>query len=441
VTTVVTPLGSYRNERPYPFCPGCGHSAILDALNEALVRRRADPASVVIVSDIGCSGLSDEYFATSAFHGLHGRSITYATGMKLVRPDLDVIVIMGDGGAGIGGAHLINAARRNIGITLLVMNNLNFGMTGGQHSVTTPTGSFTASTPLGNLERPLDICGTVAVNGAGYVWRGTSFDNDLPDRIAAAMGSDGFALLDIWELCTAYFVRRNQFSRRAIASTLDTLGFATGMIQHRPDIPEYAAAYRAAAAANPPPSAPQPITPTYRASLDRPFTLLLAGAAGGRVRSAGRLLATAAIMSGLYAAQSDDYPVTVRSGHSVTTLSLSPQPVVPAGDEPDAVLLLSQEGAGKLAPLLESLKTPALVLRLPGSATVPTPAKVIILEPPEKPRLSKADRALAGAAAALEILGLFPRQALISAVEAAGRGREQLEIVALGAAMGAAAKA
>ena len=168
----ITPLASYRNDLPYPFCPGCGHSGILDALNAALVRRGTDPAKVVIVSDIGCSGLSDQYFATSAFHGLHGRSITYATGIKLARPDLDVVVAMGDGGTGIGGAHLLNAARRNIGITVLLFNNFNFGMTGGQHSTTTPTGAFTSTTSSGNLERPLDVCATVAVNGAGYVWRG-----------------------------------------------------------------------------------------------------------------------------------------------------------------------------------------------------------------------------------------------------------------------------
>jgi 2-oxoglutarate ferredoxin oxidoreductase subunit beta len=439
--TVITPLASYRTERPYPFCPGCGHSAILDALNHGLVRRGADPASVVIVSDIGCSGLSDEYFATSAFHGLHGRSITYASGIKLARPELDVVVIMGDGGAGIGGAHLISAARRNIGITLLVMNNLNFGMTGGQHSVTTPVGSITASTPLGNLERPLDICATAAVNGAGHVWRGTSFDDDLGDRIADAMDFAGFSLLDIWELCTAYFVRRNQFSRRDIVSTLGELGFATGIIENRPGIPEFAAAHRAAAAASPPPPPPQGVTPVFEASLDRPFTLVLAGAAGGRVRTAARLLATSAILSGLFAAQTDDYPVTVRSGHSVTTLTLSPEPVVLAGaPEPDAILLLSPEGAAKVTPALKRLDASALVLTLPELLAVPTPAKVITLEPPQEPRLSKANRALAGAAAALELLSPFPTEALVAAAGQGAFAQQQLEVVAAGTAMGAAAK-
>ncbi len=152
--TTTAPSG-YRNDRPYPFCPGCGHGPILDALNAALVARDADPARVVIVSDIGCSGLSDQYFDTSAFHGLHGRSITYASGIKLARPDLDVVVVMGDGGTGIGGAHLLSAARRNIGMTVLVFNNLNFGMTGGQHSATTPEGGLTPTTPAeDSIESP-----------------------------------------------------------------------------------------------------------------------------------------------------------------------------------------------------------------------------------------------------------------------------------------------
>ena len=120
-TITITPIATFRTDDPYPFCPGCGHGPILDRLNEAMIKLDLDPARVVIVSDIGCSGLSDQYFNTSAFHGLHGRSITYATGIKLANPDLEVIVIMGDGGTGIGGAHLLSAARRNIGITVIVI--------------------------------------------------------------------------------------------------------------------------------------------------------------------------------------------------------------------------------------------------------------------------------------------------------------------------------
>ncbi|MEN8123386.1 MAG: thiamine pyrophosphate-dependent enzyme [Bacteroidota bacterium] len=147
----MTSLDNYRNALPYSFCYGCTHRLILDALNRALVQHQWDPAQVVIVTDIGCVGLSDQYFVTSAFHGLHGRSLTYATGIKLARPDLHVIVLIGDGGCGIGGTHLLNAARRNIGITCLVFNNLNFGMTGGEHSITSLPGLKTSTTPWGNI--------------------------------------------------------------------------------------------------------------------------------------------------------------------------------------------------------------------------------------------------------------------------------------------------
>ena len=170
---------------PLPFCPGCGHRAILRALDKALVVQQWDRRSVVIVTDIGCVGLSDRYFTTNAFHGLHGRSITYATGIKLANPELHVIVLIGDGGCGIGGNHLINAARRNVGLTVLVANNFNFGMTGGQHSVLTPHQAITSTTRAGNLERPLDLCATVNVCGAGFVARSTTFD---PQTVGSSQG-------------------------------------------------------------------------------------------------------------------------------------------------------------------------------------------------------------------------------------------------------------
>jgi len=439
----LSPRRGYRNELAYPFCPGCGHSSILDALDAALVQRGADPSKVVIVTDIGCSGLSDQYFVTSAFHGLHGRSITYATGIKLARPDLDVVVIMGDGGTGIGGAHLLNAARRNIGITVLVFNNFNFGMTGGQHSTTTPAGALTSTTPTGNLERPLDVCATVAVNGAGYVWRGTSFDHDLPERIAEAIATPGFALLDIWELCTAYFVRSNKFTRRALQTTLDDLGFATGIIQQRPDVPEYAAAYRAAARPGRPRLGPFPIPVTQSAALDRRFSLLVAGSAGGRVRSGVRLAAQAALRSGLYAAQADDYPITVRTGHSVSMLLLSPRPLAYAGlDLPDAVAVLTHDGLAKARPYLPRLAPDSTVFTLPEVGDVDTPARVIELDPAAAgTRLAKADQGLAATSAAVAHLGLYPTAALLEAASASGRyAEETTRVVQAGLAMAGAAR-
>jgi pyruvate/2-oxoacid:ferredoxin oxidoreductase beta subunit/Pyruvate/2-oxoacid:ferredoxin oxidoreductase gamma subunit len=416
VSATLAPPETYRNASPYPFCPGCGHSAILDHLNRALVKIGADPKKTVIVSDIGCSGLSDQYFTTNAFHGLHGRSIAYATGIKLARPELHVIVVMGDGGCGIGGAHLLNAARRNIGITVLVFNNFNFGMTGGQHSVTTPSGSITSTTPGGNLERPLDVCGTVAVNGAGYVWRGTSFDADLSDRIAEGIVSGGFALLDVWELCTAYFVPSNDFSRKDLLETLSALNLPTGLLARAPR-PEYAAAYRAAAAETRMPPGPRAIAPRFTSRLSRPFSIVVAGAAGGKVRSAVKLAGAAGLLSGLYAAQRDDYPVTVKTGHSISELVLSPTPIDDTTvGVPDALVLLATESRKKVARALAAMTEEGRVFVTPEHADVETRAKKIVLTS-DLSKVPRSNRALAHLASALADLALFPREAL----EEAGR--------------------
>lgn len=415
MSTTITPLATYRNETPYPFCPGCGHAPILDNLNAALVKLQLDPKQVVIVSDIGCSGLSDQYFETSAFHGLHGRSITYATGIKLARPELTVIVVMGDGGAGIGGAHLLSAARRNIGLTVLVFNNMNFGMTGGQHSTTTPMGAMTVTTPEGNLERPLDICATTLVNGAGFVFRGTSFDADLAERIADGIRHPGFAILDIWEPCTAYFVPRNRLTKKALFETLKELDFQTGILQQR-TAPEYAATLRAAHDGEQGPStlAPSPIEPRHASPLERRFHIVIAGSAGGHVGSAARMLARAAILSGLYAAQRNDYAVTVKTGHSTSELILSPTPIEFSGvTHPDLLLVLSADGAKQARKYLERMEETSEVLALPEWADARTRARVSILDfAAAGVRLPASQSALAAVAAAAQRLGFLPAEAL-----------------------------
>lgn len=417
--SIVTPLATYRNETAYPFCPGCGHGPILDHLNAALVKLQLDPRQVVIVSDIGCSGLSDQYFATGAFHGLHGRSITYATGIKLARPELTVIVVMGDGGTGIGGAHLLSAARRNIGITVLVFNNMNFGMTGGQHSTTTPTGAITATTPGGNLERPLDVCATASVNGASFVYRGTSFDADLADRIAEGIRHPGFAVLDIWELCTAYFVPRNRLTKKALFETLTRLDFPTGVLQQR-DAPEYAAALRAAheSERGAPTLDLRPIEPRFTSSLGRRFSVVIAGSAGGRVGSAARILARAAILSGLYAAQRNDYPVTVKTGYSTSELVLGPAPIDYAGvTRPDLLLVLSAEGRKQARRYLERMDHAGEVLALAECLPLETRARVTTLDlAATGVRLHTSQHALAAVAAAVARFGLVPAVALDEAV-------------------------
>ncbi len=416
--TTITPLGTFRNQTPYPFCPGCGHGPILDRLNEALGRLELDPRQVVLVSDIGCSGLSDQYFLTSAFHGLHGRSVTYASGIKLARPELTVIVLMGDGGTGIGGHHLISAARRNLGITVLVFNNFNFGMTGGQHSATTPLGAVTVTTPMGNLERPLDVCATVAANGAAYVCRATSFDGDLAERIADGIRRPGFALLDVWELCTAYFLPANRWSKKSLHETLDELGFAIGVIRDQP-APELAAAYRelAAATREAPAPATEAIEPRFEARLDRRVSVVVAGSAGEKIGSAVRLAARAAVLSGLWAAERSDYPVTVKSGYSLSELVLGPGPIEYAGvDRPDVLGLLSADGARRARPLLERMTEESRVFALPGLGALETRAAVEELAPASA-GIGKTSTALAFVAALFNRLAYFPDEALAAAAD------------------------
>lgn len=404
---------------PYAFCPGCSHGRILDQINAALVRLQIDPYNVVIVTDIGCVGISDKYFATHAFHGLHGRSVTYATGIKLANPDLKVIVLIGDGGCGIGGHHLVNAARRNIGVTVLVFNNLNYGMTGGQYSATTPLGSITSTTPHGHLERPLDIAGTAAVNGAGLVARTTAFDPDLPDLIAQAITYDGFSLLDIWELCTAYYVPNNDFSRRALEDTMTGLDYETGIV-HSESRPEYSQAYRAVSAdlQGQPRHQARSLPALFDSPLKRPVRLIIGGAAGQRVKTAGTLLATGGVLAGLWATRRDDYPVTVQSGHSISEVVLSPTPILYTGiQQPDVVALLAPEGARRLRNRLVGMDPTSTVFLGDGLDSVETPAQTVAFDfPPEARRHVHKSLSTLAAGRLVQALDLYPLEALREAI-------------------------
>lgn len=402
---------SYRNARPYPFCPGCSHSMVLDYLNEALVQLQLDPHKVVVVTDIGCSGLSDQYFNTNAFHGLHGRAITYGTGLKLANPELKVIVIMGDGGCGIGGHHLLNAARRNIGLTVLVLNNFNYGMTGGQHSVTTPHGGITSTTKTGNLEQPLDIAETAAINGATFVVRTPVFNKELPHLIARAIGHEGFSLLDIWELCAAYYVPNNTFNRKSLEESISNLGFRSGIIREG-EREEYTQCYRRLQSVEQERRSlqPQPLKPRFTATLERPVRMVIAGSAGQKVVSSAAILGTAAVLSGLWATKRDDYAVTVMTGHSVSEVIVSPNEIFYTGIErPDILLALAPEGTTVVKRQLEAL-TPTCTLYIKRDLLpVETKAQVV---PLDLSRVPRKETAAAGIGAMLYHSDLLSQEAL-----------------------------
>lgn len=415
-----------ENTLPFPFCPGCGHSMILKALDSALVELNIDPRKLVLVTDIGCQGLSDKYFITNAFHGLHGRSVTYASGIKLMDPDLHVIVLIGDGGCGIGGHHLLNAARRNIGLTVLVFNNFNFGMTGGEHSVTTPPDARTVTTRSGNLEQPLDICATVGVNGAGFVARSTVFDKTLPDLIASAIRHEGFALIDIWELCTAYFAPTNQFKKRSIDETLDRLGFETGILWHA-DRSEYSRAYRESVAdqCGKKTLAPRPLETRYQSDLAAQQGWVIAGAAGQKIGSAAAAFCRGAILAGLWTTQHSDYPVTVKTGHSVADVVLSPEPILHMGiSRPDVMLVLFPEGLAKERQRIAQLDNSATLYITADLLPVKTGARVVALDfgPARQPKTTWTLMALARL---LQETGVYPLAAFREAVGHAKAYAEQ----------------
>lgn len=378
-----TTIDTYMTEKigPLPFCPGCGHDPLLHALNKALVKLQLDPRKTVIVTDIGCIGLSDRYFITHAFHGLHGRSITYACGLKLARPELTVIVLKGDGGCGIGGAHLLNVARRNIGITLLIANNFNYGMTGGQHSVSTPISGLTATTPMGNFEVAMDLCGVAIAAGAGWAYRGTTFDKDLADRIADAITQPAFAMLDIWEMCTAYYMPRNDLKKKDLVNIMDRNSLKYGLLVDKPR-PEWTASYRATymTPAVAPARKPRSIEPKFGNNVKRQTGIVIAGSAGQKIISAAGMLAQASMYAGLSATQKDDYPITVMTGHSVSEIIISPERIeYTAVDDPDYFVLVSEDGLKKTRSRIESLPS-TCTLYAEASLELPhTRAKVVRL--------------------------------------------------------------
>ena len=366
-----------NKDRPPVFCPGCSHDRITGELDNALQKLGLPGNQVAIVSDIGCSGLFDTFFHTHALHGLHGRALTYAAGIKLAQPQLQVVVTMGDGGQGIGGAHLLAACRRNLNLTLLILNNFNFGMTGGQFSVTTPPEAQLGSSFLNQLERPLDICGVARSAGAAFVKRCSSYQSNLADEIAEAIAFDGFALVDIWGICPGRYTRKNRLTPKLIDEMLATMPPADGPVKEN-QRSEYGSVYRQAAGKQPvlpPPKIEQRFQPVS----DKRCEILLLGNAGQRIITAGEILCLAGMAAGMQASQKNEYNITVLRGPSISEVILSGEPIAFTGlHRPDVVITLSQEGVDRRKALLAGLDSHTLVLgaldtQIPQSAAANQP--------------------------------------------------------------------
>lgn len=197
---------------PLIWCPGCGDGIVLKAILRAIDRIGLDRDDVCMVSGIGCSSRTPGYVDVNTLHTTHGRAITFATGVKMVRPDLHVIVVTGDGDAtAIGGNHFIHAARRNIDITVVLYNNWIYGMTGGQMSPATPPGKRASTAPYGSGEPNFDIVALAAGAGATFVARETVAKPLLLDKlIERALLKKGFSLVEVMTPCPTTYGRRNK---------------------------------------------------------------------------------------------------------------------------------------------------------------------------------------------------------------------------------------
>jgi 2-oxoglutarate ferredoxin oxidoreductase subunit beta len=202
---------------PHMWCAGCGIGTMMGAMLRAFEELGFSNTDTVVVTGIGCTGKLDDYLVTNALHTTHGRALAYATGIKAFNPKLNVVVVMGDGdGVTIGGNHFIHAARRNMDLTAIVLNNMNYGMTGGQASATSPAASITSTTGYGNPERDFDICALAEAAGANFVARVTSYHGwDLKDSIREALTRKGFSLVEVMSPCPTQFGRRNEMRETA----------------------------------------------------------------------------------------------------------------------------------------------------------------------------------------------------------------------------------
>ncbi len=233
-----------RTERfPHIWCPTCGIGTAVTSFVSGLQKTGVERDKVCVVSGIGCSGRIAGYLRLDSFHTTHGRAIPFATGLKLANPDLKVVVFSGDGDLfAIGGNHFIHAARRNIDLTVLCVNNFNYAMTGGQLAPTTPREAKATTVPYGNYEQPFTLPHLADACGAVYVARWTTLHvRRLARSIAEALEKRGFSFVEIICPCATLYARRNR-----LGSGLDLMKFyhRNSVIRHGSDTSELDIAFQ-----------------------------------------------------------------------------------------------------------------------------------------------------------------------------------------------------
>lgn len=243
-----------KKKFPTVWCPGCGIGIVQGGIIRGIERLKLDKDNVAMVSGIGCTGRMTVYVDFNTVHTTHGRALPIATGLKMAKPGMKVIVVMGDGDAvAIGGNHFIHAARRNLDLTAIVVNNRTYGMTGGQQSPTTPTGDISALAPYGNIDHALDICKLAEAAGASFVARTTAYHAvEIEKLVAQGISKKGFAVIEVLSQCPVFYGRMNGMPGpvemlmwyRDNTSREETPGKTRRGVLVDRDLPEYGDDYR-----------------------------------------------------------------------------------------------------------------------------------------------------------------------------------------------------
>ena len=420
-------MASFLNKsRPPVYCPGCTHATITTRLDRAMVDLGLQADKTVIVTDIGCSGLFDTFFNVHAVHGIHGRALTYATGLKLADPELTVLVTMGDGGLGIGAAHVLSACRRNLDLTLLVLNNFNFGMTGGQFSSTTPTEAVVSSDFLNQAESPIDICAIAESAGATYVKRCSGLDRDLSTQIARAVRHHGFAVVEILGMCTGRYTKNNRLTP-AILEQLKADKVPTPGVVIKNQRPEYGNRYRELSRGSRDSVALFSIEKIIDIPDRRRHGVAILGSAGMRIVTAGDILCCAGLAAGMNVSMKSDYDITVLRGPSVSEILISAEKIGYSGlESPTVMLALSDEGVQRRRSVFAGMQPESFIIKEKNITLPETDAAVLPVDF-SMYKIKRQDWALAAVAVMAKKTDVLNREMLECALRSRFSGSPYLD--------------
>lgn len=333
--------GRFLTDGELPFCKGCGHSQVTKNSEKALAKLDYNPLDVILVTDIGCHGIIDKFFLTHTVHGLHGRAVALGGGISLgmSEPGKKIIVFIGDGGATIGMQHLIGAAHYGLNMTVVVHNNMLYGMTGGQPSEFTPCGFKTPTLPEGKQKEGYDICKLISTSGSAYTERVLGV-GDYSDSLAAAFGTKGFSLVEVMEICPSYGIKSNPGLK--LSSLVKDAGLELKVFDSDNENRGYSFTKPTEINLC---SDKHVVEKVFNTRLKGRYSISLAGSAGEGIQSAAEFLAKAAMKSGLHVTKKGSYPVTVGVGFSAADVIMSSEPINFTGiSVPDILIITSSDG-------------------------------------------------------------------------------------------------